>query len=54
MILIDLGWTGCSAQGAESGYGALLSNPDLRVKQLKQEAGEVGLSSWHVAFGFTY
>lgn len=41
MLLVDMGWTGCSAQGAESGYGALLEARDLKVKLLKQEAGEV-------------
>ena len=38
MILIDLGWTGCSAQGAEFGYGMLSGHPELKVVQLKQEA----------------
>ena len=41
MLLIDLGWTGCSAQGAEFGYGILEGHPELKVVQLKQEAGEV-------------
>eukprot|EP01047_Picozoa_sp_COSAG01_P071074 COSAG01_NODE_10938_length_2043_cov_3.886831_2_plen_72_part_00 len=54
MLLIDLGWTGCSAQGKEQGYGMLLSpqevgdraargdtlRPTLKVVNLKQEAGE--------------
>ena len=40
-LLIDMGWTGCSAQGKEHGYGALLETPELQVVQLKQEAGEV-------------
>lgn len=38
MLLIDLGWTGCSAQGAEFGYGVLAGHSNLRVVQLKQEA----------------
>ena len=38
MLLIDLGWTGCSAQGAEFGYGVLAGHPELKVVQLKQEA----------------
>ena len=41
MLLIDMGWTGASAQGKEHGYGAFLEHPKLRVKTLKQEAGEV-------------
>jgi len=41
MLLIDLGWTGCSAQGKESGYGILQDHPELCIKTLKQEAGEV-------------
>mmetsp|Transcript_39682 Transcript_39682/g.48144 ORF Transcript_39682/g.48144 Transcript_39682/m.48144 type:complete len:378 (+) Transcript_39682:149-1282(+) len=40
MLLVDLGWTGCSAQGKECGYG-VLDKPELRIKTLKQEAGEV-------------
>ncbi|CAE8721474.1 unnamed protein product, partial [Polarella glacialis] len=40
-LLVDLGWTGISAQGAESGYGAIDGHPELRIKVLKQEAGEV-------------
>eukprot|EP00928_Gymnodinium_smaydae_P026466 TRINITY_DN20777_c0_g2_i1.p1 TRINITY_DN20777_c0_g2~~TRINITY_DN20777_c0_g2_i1.p1 ORF type:complete len:386 (-),score=85.11 TRINITY_DN20777_c0_g2_i1:61-1218(-) len=41
MLLIDMGWTGISAQGKEDGYGAILGHPELRIKTLKQEAGEV-------------
>lgn len=41
MLLIDLGWTGCSAQGKEAGYGEFLGNPELKIGVLKQEAGEV-------------
>ena len=36
MILVDLGWTGISAQGADTGYGMVDSHPELKVKQLKQ------------------
>merc|ERR1712023_567583 len=41
MLIVDLGWTGCSAQGAHIGYGAFEGHPELRIKELKQEAGEV-------------
>jgi D-serine deaminase-like pyridoxal phosphate-dependent protein len=41
MLLVDMGWTGCSAQGAEHGYGAILGHPELKVHLLKQEAGEI-------------
>jgi len=41
MLLIDLGWTGISKQGEAHGYGAIDRHPELRVKALKQEAGEV-------------
>lgn len=40
-LLIDCGWTGASAQGKETGYGALLKHPDLKIAVLKQECGEV-------------
>jgi len=48
-LLIDMGWTGCSKQGAEVHYGALWrlgeSGVDaggvLQIQNLKQEAGEV-------------
>ena len=41
MLLIDLGWTGCSAQGSGVGYGRIENHPELYIHQLKQEAGEV-------------
>ena len=49
MLLIDLGWTGCSDQGKDVGYGALVSHQHgrlvarhgLKIVNLKQEAGEV-------------
>jgi len=41
MILIDMGWTGISAQGADSGYGFIDGHPELKIKHLKQECGEV-------------
>ena len=41
VLLVDCGWTGCSAQGAHAGYGAFLEHPGLKVRVLKQEAGEV-------------
>eukprot|EP00747_Dinoflagellata_sp_TGD_P053413 gnl/TRDRNA2_/TRDRNA2_148437_c1_seq1.p1 gnl/TRDRNA2_/TRDRNA2_148437_c1~~gnl/TRDRNA2_/TRDRNA2_148437_c1_seq1.p1 ORF type:complete len:415 (-),score=71.63 gnl/TRDRNA2_/TRDRNA2_148437_c1_seq1:161-1342(-) len=41
MMIIDMGWTGISAQGKEHGYGAIYGHPELRIKTLKQEAGEV-------------
>lgn len=40
-LLIDLGWTGISAQGAHQGYGYIDGYPELIIKVLKQEAGEV-------------
>ena len=40
-MLIDCGWTGCSAQGAAVGYGGFPENPELRIINLKQECGEV-------------
>jgi len=41
MLLIDLGWTGCSAQGSGEGYGRFENHPELYIHALKQEAGEV-------------
>lgn len=41
MLLIDMGWTGISAQGADKGYGAIDGHPELKINVLKQEAGEV-------------
>eukprot|EP00933_Yihiella_yeosuensis_P027714 TRINITY_DN21600_c0_g1_i1.p1 TRINITY_DN21600_c0_g1~~TRINITY_DN21600_c0_g1_i1.p1 ORF type:complete len:421 (+),score=68.27 TRINITY_DN21600_c0_g1_i1:66-1265(+) len=43
-LLIDMGWTGISAQGKEYGYGAIDGHPELKIKVLKQEAGEVSSS----------
>ena len=40
-LLIDMGWTGCSAQGEANGYGRIISHPELKIKNLKQETGEV-------------
>lgn len=40
-LLIDCGWTGCSAQGAATGYGGFPEHPELRIANLKQECGEV-------------
>ena len=40
MLLVDMGWTGCSAQGAAHGYGEIEGHPELRIHVLKQEAGE--------------
>ena len=42
-LRIDLGWTGTSTQGAETGYGEILSHPELMIKSLKQATGEVVL-----------
>eukprot|EP00392_Amoebophrya_sp_AT5.2_P007189 g7203.t1 len=42
-LLMDLGWTGISAQGADTGYGRILSHPELRIASLKQETGELVL-----------
>jgi len=41
MLLIDLGWTGASAQGSAEGYGYFDGHPELKIATLKQEAGEV-------------
>ena len=41
MFIVDLGWTGCSAQGAAHNYGSITSHPELQIKVLKQESGEV-------------
>lgn len=41
-LLVDVGWTGLSVQGAEQGFGAIDGHPELVIKVLKQEAGEVG------------
>ncbi len=35
-LLIDCGWTGCSAQGAATGYGGFPEHPELRIVNLKQ------------------
>ena len=43
MLLVDMGWTGCSAQGAAHGYGEIEGHPELRIHVLKQEAGEIML-----------
>lgn len=44
-IQVDLGWTGCSAQGAEHNYGKFEGQDDspssLIIANLKQEAGTV-------------
>ena len=46
MLLIDCGWTGCSAQGQGQHYGRIagFENHKLCIKVLKQEAGEVETS----------
>lgn len=41
-LLIDMGWTGISAQGKENNYGLIDGHPELEIKILKQEAAEVG------------
>uniref|UniRef100_A0A7S2C2R7 D-serine dehydratase-like domain-containing protein n=1 Tax=Octactis speculum TaxID=3111310 RepID=A0A7S2C2R7_9STRA len=41
-LLIDMGWTAQGGgQGKEAYYGEFTNAPDLRIRQLKQEAGEV-------------
>ena len=40
-LLVDCGWTGASAQGAEAGYGLFPKHPELTIQNLKQECGEV-------------
>lgn len=39
LLLVDMGWTACSKQGEEHGYGRIEGHPELRVAGLKQEAG---------------
>jgi D-serine deaminase-like pyridoxal phosphate-dependent protein len=41
MLLIDMGWTGISAQGKEHGFGFIDGHPELKIVQLKQECGAV-------------
>jgi len=41
-LLIDCGWTGLSVQGANRGFGEIISHPELKILNLKQETGEVG------------
>lgn len=41
-MLVDLGWTGVSAQGEHAGFGSFVEEPSLRMVKLKQEMGEVG------------
>jgi D-serine deaminase-like pyridoxal phosphate-dependent protein len=44
MILVDLGWTGCTQQGRDCSlgqYGGFPDSPDLQLNVLKQEAGEI-------------
>lgn len=40
-LLVDLGWTGVSQQGADNNYGAFLNAPELKLSKLKQEIGYV-------------
>ena len=40
-LQIDCGWTGTSAQGKEYNYGAIESEDNLKIENLKQEAGTV-------------
>ena len=41
-MLVDVGWTGLSQQGGEHAFGRIVSHPELALKNLKQETGEVG------------
>ena len=43
MLLVDMGWTGCSTQGEKEGYGRIVGeeHSNLYIKVLKQEAGEI-------------
>ena len=43
-----MGWTGMSAQGAEVGYGRILSHPELKIQALKQETGEIVLKDYEI------
>ena len=38
-LQVDCGWTGTSAQGKEHNYGALKGEDNLKILNLKQEAG---------------
>jgi D-serine deaminase-like pyridoxal phosphate-dependent protein len=40
-LVVDCGWTGASAQGAEHGYGFFPLNPELRLTGFSQEVGRV-------------
>lgn len=44
LLLVDMGWTACSKQGQAMNYGRLEGHPELKVVDLKQEAGLVSSS----------
>lgn len=39
LLLVDMGWTGCSKQGESCNFGRIEGHPELKVEGLKQEAG---------------
>eukprot|EP00931_Biecheleriopsis_adriatica_P108924 TRINITY_DN83195_c0_g1_i1.p1 TRINITY_DN83195_c0_g1~~TRINITY_DN83195_c0_g1_i1.p1 ORF type:complete len:416 (-),score=87.95 TRINITY_DN83195_c0_g1_i1:36-1283(-) len=39
LLLVDMGWTACSKQGEACGFGRIEGHPELKVSNLKQEAG---------------
>lgn len=39
LLLVDMGWTACSKQGEASNFGRIEGYPQLKVVNLKQEAG---------------
>lgn len=42
-MIVDMGWTAQGGgQGAEAGYGLFVDNPELNLRRLSQESGEVG------------
>ncbi|CAJ1333100.1 unnamed protein product [Effrenium voratum] len=44
LLLVDMGWTACSKQGEQHDFGRIENHPELRVVNLKQEAGLISSS----------
>ncbi|CAE7866611.1 dthadh [Symbiodinium microadriaticum] len=44
LLLVDMGWTACSKQGQAMNYGRFEGHPELKVVDLKQEAGLISSS----------
>jgi len=55
-LLVDLGWTGLSVQGGGSvnGFGRITNFPELQIKSLKQETGEIGPMSSEENLDFSH